>query len=247
MKLQEQSFSNTLECNMGNYLVAGGSSGIGKGVVEKLLHDGHRVHVIARNQRDLPNHESLSFSPWSAEGEDPNLSSLESLNGVVYAPGTILLKPFHRYSNEEITNDFTVNTLGAVKVLRAALPLLKKEKEASVVLFSTVAVQTGMPFHASISMAKGAVEGLTRSLAAEWAPLIRVNCIAPSLTDTPLAEKLLASPEKKEASAKRHPLNKVGSVEDLASAVLFLLTPHSSWISGQVLHVDGGMSSLKLL
>ncbi len=247
MKPLEQNFLNTLECDMGNYLVAGGSSGIGKGVVERLLKEGHRVHVIARNPRDLPSHDMLSFQAWNAEGEDPNLSIFESLSGVVYAPGTILLKPFHRYSNDEIISDFTVNTLGAVKVLRATLPLLKKEKEASVVLFSTVAVQTGMPFHASISMAKGAVEGLTRSLAAEWAPFIRVNCIAPSLTDTPLAEKLLASPEKKEASAKRHPLNKVGSVEDLASAVLFLLTPQSSWISGQVLHVDGGMSSLKLL
>lgn len=232
---------------MGNYLVVGGSSGIGRTVVDHLIEKGNTVHVLARNQRELGVSENLTFKSWDALGDDPDLSHLESLDGVVYAPGTILLKPFHRYSNEEILNDFTINAMGAIKTLRASLPLLKKGQQPSVVLFSTVAVQTGMPFHASIAMAKGAVEGLTRSLAAEWAPQIRVNCIAPSLTDTPLAEKILASVEKKEAAAKRHPLNKVGTKEDLASAVLFLLSQESTWISGQVIHVDGGMSSIKLI
>lgn len=232
---------------MGRYLVVGGSSGIGKAVVDRLIEKGHLVHVLARNPRELNISGNLSFNSWDAFGNDPDLTHLEELDGVVYAPGTILLKPFHRYSNDEFLTDYTVNTIGAVKVLRAALSLLKKGNQPSVVLFSTVAVQTGMPFHSSIAMAKGAVEGLTRSLAAEWAPQIRVNCIAPSLTDTPLAEKILASAEKKEAAAKRHPLNKVGTTEDLASAVLFLLSNESSWISGQVIHVDGGMSSIKLI
>jgi NAD(P)-dependent dehydrogenase (short-subunit alcohol dehydrogenase family) len=159
---------------------------------------------------------------------------------------TINLKPFHRISIEDFQKEMDVNFFGAVRVLQACLKGLKKSNVASVVLFSTVAVQTGMGFHAGVASAKGAIEGLTRSLAAEWAPSkIRVNAIAPSLTDTPLAASLLATPDKKESSDKRHPLGRVGTPEDIAKAALYLLSEDSSWMTGQIIHIDGGMSSLK--
>jgi NAD(P)-dependent dehydrogenase (short-subunit alcohol dehydrogenase family) len=164
----------------------------------------------------------------------------------VYCPGSINLKPFHRFSIDEFKNDFEINLLGAVKTIQAALPALKKANGSSVVLFSTVASQLGMPFHASVASAKSAVEGLAKSLAAEYATNgIRVNVVAPSLTDTPLAEKLLSSPEKREASDKRHPLGRVGNPEDIAATVAFLLSEKTAWVTGQILHVDGGMGALK--
>lgn len=142
--------------------------------------------------------------------------------------------------------EMDVNFFGAVKTLQACLKSLKKSEAASVVLYSTVAVQTGMSFHAGIASAKGAVEGLVRSLAAEWAPSqVRVNAIAPSLTDTPLAKQLVSTEEKRAASDKRHPLGRIGTPKDIADATLFLLSNQSSWVTGQILHIDGGMSSLK--
>ena len=125
------------------------------------------------------------------------------------------------------------------------LPRLKKSENASIVLFSTVAVQTGLPFHTQVSASKGAIEGLARSLAAEYAPAIRVNCIAPSLTDTPLAASLLNTDQKKEVNALRHPLKRIGTTADIANMAAFLLSEKAGWITGQILHVDGGMSSLK--
>jgi NAD(P)-dependent dehydrogenase (short-subunit alcohol dehydrogenase family) len=171
----------------------------------------------------------------------------ESLQGLVYCPGTIRLRPFHRLSDNDFLEDFTINVLGAVKAIRASLPLLKKSSSgASIVLFSTVAVQTGMPFHASIASAKGAIEGLTRSLAAELAPSIRVNAIAPSLTETPLAQSLLSNDQKRQMAADRHPLKRFGQPEDIANLTVFLLDPGTSWITGEIFHVDGGMSAVRL-
>ena len=135
--------------------------------------------------------------------------------------------------------------IGAVKLIQAVLPRLKKSGNASIVLFSTVAVQTGLPYHTQVAASKGAIEGLTKALAAELAPTIRVNCIAPSLTDTPLAASLLNTEQKKEANALRHPLKRIGTTEDIANMAAFLLSQKASWITGQILHVDGGMSSLK--
>jgi NAD(P)-dependent dehydrogenase (short-subunit alcohol dehydrogenase family) len=222
-----------------NVVIIGGNSGIGKATAEMLRATGANLFLYSKSGSGTVTLDtSVDFD------EMPNLP--EVIDGVVYAPGTINLKPFHRLSIEDFKNEMEVNFFGAVRVLQACLKGLKKSGSPSVVLFSTVAVQTGMGFHAGISSAKGAIEGLTRSLAAEWAPSkIRVNAIAPSLTETPLASALLSTPEKKEASDKRHPLGRVGSASDIASTTVFLLSPQSSWMTGQILHVDGGMSNLK--
>jgi NAD(P)-dependent dehydrogenase (short-subunit alcohol dehydrogenase family) len=163
----------------------------------------------------------------------------------VYCPGSINLRPFERIKPADFEADFKLQVTGAIKVLQLVLPRLKKSANASIVLFSTVAVQSGLPFHTQVSISKGAIEGLTRALAAEYAPKIRVNCIAPSLTDTPLAASLLNTDQKKEANALRHPLKRVGTTEDIANMAAFLLSDKSSWITGQILHVDGGMSAIK--
>ncbi len=231
---------------MKKYIVAGGSSGIGLELVQDLIREGNEVHVFSRNKPEVEETPQLIFHQWNALSDVPNLEIFEEINGLVYLPGTINLKPFHRFTLTEWQEEMQINTFGAAIFLQQALTGLKKAK-GSAVLMSTVAVQTGMPFHTSISMAKGAIEGLTRSLAAEWAPAIRVNAIAPSLTDTPLAAKLLSTPEKKEASAKRHPLQRVGEVGDFSSAIRFLLDEKNSWITGQILHVDGGMGSLRVI
>jgi NAD(P)-dependent dehydrogenase (short-subunit alcohol dehydrogenase family) len=222
-----------------NVVIIGGNSGIGKATAEMLRATGANLFLYSKSGSG-----TIALDTTVDFGEMPNLP--EVIDGVVYAPGTINLKPFHRISIEDFKNEMDVNFFGAVRVLQACLKGLKKSSSPSVVLFSTVAVQTGMGFHAGIASAKGAIEGLTRSLAAEWAPSkIRVNAIAPSLTETPLASALLSTPEKKEASDKRHPLGRVGSASDIASTAVFLLSPQSSWMTGQILHVDGGMSNLK--
>jgi NAD(P)-dependent dehydrogenase (short-subunit alcohol dehydrogenase family) len=232
---------------MANFLIVGGTSGIGKTITEGLIQEGNNVITFSRNSTQTSPNDNHQHFIWDAT--NPEIPSIDftHLDGLVYCPGTINLKPFHRFTDEEILEEVTTNTLGAVRILRNMIPLLKKSTSPSVVLFSTVAVQTGMPFHANISMAKGAIEGLTRSLAAEWAPLIRVNAIAPSLTQTPLAEKLTSTPEKIEASAKRHPLQKIGTPQNIADAALFLLSDKSAWMTGQIMHIDGGMGSLRLL
>ncbi len=167
-----------------------------------------------------------------------------NIDGLVYFPGNITLKPFRSLKQADFQNEIEINVLGAINAIQKYSP--KLTEGASIVLFSTVAVQVGMPFHTAVSVAKGAVEGLTRALAAEFAPKIRVNCIAPSLTNTKMAEKFLSTSEKVEAAGQRHPLKKVGQPEDLANAVIFLLNDSSRWMTGQIIHIDGGMSTLKI-
>lgn len=189
----------------------------------------------------------ISYSYLNVLDESPDFSFLPNqLHALVYCPGAIALKPFNRIRPEDFMEDYKLQVLGAVRCIQAALPALKASGNASVVLFSTVAVQTGFPFHSLVSSSKGALEGLTKALAAELAPSIRVNCIAPGLTNTPLAKSLLNTPEKVDANAARHPLKRVGQPEDLAAMAGYLINDESSWITGQILHVDGGMSALRV-
>ncbi|MEQ1586084.1 MAG: SDR family oxidoreductase, partial [Cyclobacteriaceae bacterium] len=196
-----------------NYLIIGGNSGIGKSLANLLIAKNHSVTLASRKGSSDSTTKSLVYDATRDELKSVDLPA--RLDGLVYCPGSINLKSFHRLSDQEFLDDFTVNVLGAIRTIRSVLPLLKQSEQASIVLFSTVAVQQGMPFHASVATAKGAVEGLARSLAAELAPKIRVNAIAPSLTNTPLASKLLASDDKKKASDERHPLKRIGEADDI--------------------------------
>lgn len=222
-----------------NIVIIGGNSGIGKAIAKLAEEKGATLFLYSRSG------EGTNLLDISEDFDQmPNLP--DTIDGLVYCPGTINLKPFHRISIADFQAEMNINFYGAVRVLQACMKNLKKADYASVVMFSTVAVQTGLGFHAGIASAKGAIEGLTRSLAAEWAPShIRVNAIAPSLTDTPLAQQLISTEEKKAASDKRHPLGRIGTPEDIAAAAIYLLGEESSWMTGQILHVDGGMSALK--
>jgi len=230
---------------MANYLIIGASNGIGRAIHQKLNSQGNKVYSTYFKNDALSSDSNYHYLDVRSEQTDFSFLP-ETLDGFVYCPGAIDLKPFHRIGEEAILEDFQLQVLGAVKILKSILPKLKASGKGSVVFFSTVAVQTGFPFHAQVAISKGAIEGLTRSLAAEFAPNIRVNTLAPSLTNTPLAEKLLSSPEKIEASGQRHPMKRIGTPDDQAEAACFLLSDKSSWITGQVIHVDGGMSSLKI-
>lgn len=229
---------------MANYLIIGGSSGIGRALVDQLLIEGHSVMVWAREQRDLPT--SVAFRAYDVVGESvpPKDSLPDQLDGLVYCPGSIELKSFRSLKAPAFREAFELNVVGAVRCLQVAERLLKKSGNGSVVFFSTVAVQRGMPFHAGVAAAKGAVEGLTRSLAAEYAPNIRVNAIAPSLTDTPLAGKLLATEEKRQASAERHPLKRVATAAEIAAMAAFLLSSKAAFMTGQVIGMDGGLGAV---
>jgi len=226
-------------------VIIGASKGIGNALTKRLTSTNHLVTAISRSEGNLDTVANVIFHPFDITSEDQFPSVEGAVDGIAYCPGTINLKPFNRLTERDFLNDLNVHLLGAVRTIQALLPNLKQSENPSIVLFSTVAVQTGMGFHASVSAAKGAVEGLTRSLAAEFAPTIRVNCIAPSLTDTPLAERLLNSEEKREAAAARNPMHKVGTADEVAAMAEFLLTGESNWITGQIFHVDGGMGSLR--
>lgn len=231
---------------MGNYLVVGASSGIGQAITNQLAAEGHHVFATYhKNQFGSTN--NITTLSINVLDEQLDFSLLpESLDGLVYCPGAINLRPFARIAPNDFTQDFNLQVGGAIKVIQAALPALKNSGNASIILFSTVAVQLGLNFHTQVSVSKGAIEGLTKALSAELAPVIRVNCIAPSLTDTPLAAALLNTEQKVEANALRHPLKRIGKATDISEMACFLLSNKSSWITGQIMHVDGGMSAIKL-
>ncbi|HOY47892.1 MAG TPA: SDR family oxidoreductase [Flavobacteriales bacterium] len=231
-----------------NYVILGGTSGIGEALVKLLAQEGHQVFVYARNIRNVQVSSQIHFNEADVSQEFSLAGLPEVIHGLAYCPGSITLQPFHRIKTEQFQSDFQLNVMGAISAIQQCLSGLKASGSAAVVLFSTVAVQTGMSFHTSVAVSKGAVEGLTRALAAEYASSrIRINCIAPSLTETPLAEKLLNTIEKKEAGAKRHPLGRIGQAEDSARVAQFLLNENEGWITGQILGVDGGMGSLRLI
>lgn len=232
---------------MANILIIGASSGIGAALAQQLIAEKHQVYGTFNKTTDISAGGFAKLQSLNALDENPDFGFLpEVVDGLVYCPGAVNLKPFARVKPEDFVSDYQLQLIGAVKAIQACLPKLKHSTQASIVLFSTVAVQTGFNFHSLVASSKGAVEGLTKALAAEFAPKIRVNCIAPSITDTPLADALLNTDEKKQANALRHPLKKIGKPEDLANLAAFLLSEKSSWITGQVLHADGGMSSLKV-
>lgn len=232
---------------MKNYVIIGGSSGIGEKLANVLADAGNRVFATYNTRKINSSNNNLSYHQLDVLDEEYDLGFLpERVDGIAYCPGSIQLRPFKRLKAKDFTRDYELQVIGAVKVIQALLPGLQKADAPSIVLFSTVAVQSGFNFHSLVASSKGAVEGLTRSLAAEFAPKVRVNCIAPSLTDTPLAEALLNTDSKREANADRHPLKRIGSTEDIAAMAAFLISEQSGWISGQVMAVDGGMSTLKV-
>ena len=238
---------------MGKILIYGGSGGIGLATAKLLKTAGHHLHLAGRNAEALNAAASAldcqftvadvtdaaCFSKVTAEAGD-------ALDGLVYAAGTINLKPLARLTAADFTHDFQVNAMGAALAVQAALPALKaSENNPAIVLFSTIAVRQGFAAHASIGMAKGAVEGLTLSLAAELSPRIRVNAIAPSLTRTAMASGLTSNAQMATAIAAMHPLGRLGEAEDIAGVTAFLLSPQASWMTGQVIGVDGGRSTLR--
>lgn len=232
---------------MKNYLIIGGSSGIGAAIVDKLSMNDDNTIVSTYFSKEVGDKSNVRFFHYNAEMDNLAYQELpEKIHGFAYCPGAIVLKPFKRLTEQVILNDFKLQVVGAVNAIQAVLPNLKAAENASIVLFSSVAVQQGFNFHSQVGMSKGAIEGLTKSLAAEFAPSIRVNCIAPSLTDTPLAERLLSSEEKRKANAERHPLKEIGAAEDIAELAVFLLGQQSKWMTGQIIHLDGGISSIKM-
>jgi len=228
---------------MKNILLIGGSYGIGLAIAKELA-GANTVYIASRTAEGLEN-LNVTHIPYDASTDSLDSSLLPSvIDGLVYCPGSINLRPFKGLKIETFESDMQINFFSMVKVIQSIIPQLSASNQSSIVLFSSVAASMGMPFHTSVSAAKGAIEGFAKALAAEYAPKIRVNVVAPSLTDTPLASKFLNSDEKKEKSASRNPMKKVGTSEDIAQMAGFLLSDKSNWISGQVFHVDGGMSTL---
>ncbi|WP_029287238.1 SDR family NAD(P)-dependent oxidoreductase [Pedobacter sp. R20-19] len=230
-----------------NILVIGGSSGIGLDLIKLLTSEGANIYAASRSRsEEWP--ATINYQEMDVLQGVESLASFipDELHGLVYCVGNINLKPFNRISERDLVDDFRLNVVGAALSIQQALKSLKNVPSASIVLISSVAAKTGMGFHSSIAASKAAVEGLALSLAAELSSnQIRVNVVSPSLTNTPLAAKLLNTPEKMEASAKRHPIGKHGEPKDISAAIAFLLSQDSSWITGQIIPVDGGISNLK--
>ncbi len=228
---------------MKNILLIGGSYGIGLALAKELQFE-NNVYIASRSNENLTDVKANHIL-FDATTDTIDTSQLPSvIDGLVYCPGSINLRPFKGLKPEAFETDLQINFLSLVKVIQSVLPNLLASEQASIVAFSSVAATMGMPFHTSVAASKGAIEGFAKALAAEYAPKIRINVIAPSLTDTPLADKFLNNETKQEKSAERHPLKRFGKPEDSAQMATFLLSDKSSWISGQIFHVDGGMSTL---
>ncbi len=227
---------------MKTIVVIGGSKGIGLSIV-KLLTPSHKVISISRSVSNIE-HENLTH--FSVDVLSEELPDISEVDGLVYCPGSINLKPISRLKIEDFRNDFEINVIGAVKVIQKYARVMKDSQHPSIVLFSTVAVKLGMPFHASIATAKAGVEGLVKSLGAEFAPKIRINAIPPTVTDTELAAKLLRNERMIENITERHPLKKFLSPDEVAEMALFLLSHKTASMSGQILEMDCGIVNFKI-
>ncbi|MEM9142715.1 MAG: SDR family oxidoreductase [Bacteroidota bacterium] len=225
-----------------NVLLIGGSRGIGRAMAQQLPSD-NQVYVASRTPGEALH--NVTHIPFDVSRENLDLNLLpDVIHGFAYCPGSIQLRPFKRLGLDTFKEEMDLNFFGLVKVAQQIIS--RMADGGSMVFFSTVATTKGMAFHTSIAAAKGAIEGFAKALAAEYAPKLRVNVIAPSLVDTPLAERLLNNPKKRETMAERHPLKRIGEANDIAHLAVFLLSSQSTWISGQVLGVDGGMSTLHM-
>ena len=227
---------------MKTIIVIGGSKGIGKATIHKLLNHSKVINI----SRTVPEHEHANLTHFTCDVTKDELPEIESADGLIYCPGSINLKPISRLSIDDFKNDFDINVLGAVKAIQKYLSVLKNGDKPAIVLFSTVAAKLGMPFHASIAASKAGVEGLVKSLGAELAPTIRINAIAPTVTDTDLASKLLRNDKMIENITDRHPLKKFLNPEEVADMAEFLISEKAASMSGQVFEMDCGIVSFKI-
>ena len=230
---------------MKNILIIGGSYGIGAAIAKELNLQAN-LFIASRTHEGL-DQLNAKHLPFDALTDILDTSELpDSIDGLVYCPGSINLRPFKGLTLDSFEADMNINFFAMVRIVQKLLPQLLASSQSSIVLFSSVAAGIGMPFHTSVAASKAAVEGFAKALAAEFAPKIRVNVIAPSLTNTPLAQKFLNNESKQEKSALRHPLKRFGEPNDIANMAVYLLSEKAAWISGQVMHVDGGLSTLNV-
>lgn len=229
---------------MKTFLLIGGSTGIGYSLTHELLESGNKVLMASRNPPDIEHVDFTHYTFDVLQDDFSLLTTLGPLDGLIYLPGSIALKPLGMLKEEDFRSDMELNFFSLVKTVKIVANQLNQG--ASLLFFSSVAATTGMPFHTSIAAAKSAIEGFAKALAAENAPKWRVNVIAPSLTDTPLAGRLLSNDKKRELIAEKHPLKRVGSAQEIAQMAHFLLSDKAGWITGQVIGIDGGKSTLSI-
>jgi len=226
---------------MRHILIIGGTKGIGKAIIDLLIEE-NKITCMSRNVSDY-NH--VNYNHIQLDATLDNFPDLEKIDSLVYCPGSINLKPISTLSIEDFRNDFELNVIGAVKSIKKYLPLLKKGENPSILLFSTVATKLGMPYHASVSASKSAIDGIVKTLGAELAPKIRINAIAPTITNTELASKILRNEKVLENMIERHPLKKILSADEVAKMAKFLISEDGSSISGQIINMDAGIVSFK--
>ena len=226
---------------MGKVLIIGGTKGIGKAIVSEIIEE-HEVVCLSRNISDFThnNYKHIKFDVLNDE-----FTEIESLDTLIYCPGTINLKPISTLTLDDFRYDFELNVIGAVKAIKKYLNLLKKSENPSILMFSTVATKLGMPYHSSVSVSKSGIDGLVKTLGAELAPKVRINAIAPTITNTDLASKILRNEKVIENMIERHPLKKILSPDEIAKMACYLISKNSSSISGQIFNMDAGIVSFK--